>query len=662
MPSSSTSPLRFLQANLPVFGGSALLILVAVVFVVSDPERAGAVFSDVQSWIVHEMGWLYVAAVAVFLAFALGIAVSGMGRIRLGPDDAKPDFSTLSWFAMLFSAGMGIGIMFYGVAEPVLHFASPPTGEGGTVAAARQAMRLAFFHWGLHAWAVYAVVGLALAYFSFRRGLPLTVRSALYPLIGDRIHGWPGHVVDIFAVLGTMFGVATSLGLGVMQVNAGLNYLFGINISVGVQIILIAGITLVAIASVVSGIHAGIRRLSQLNLVLALLLLLFVLIAGPTVFLLGATFQNIGNYLDNVVSMTFMLYVYQPNEWIGSWTLFYWGWWISWSPFVGMFIARISRGRTIREFVLGVLLVPAGFTFLWFTAFGNTAMMMELNGSAQMVEAVQADVAVALFQFLENLPFAVISMGLATALVMTFFVTSSDSGSLVIDIITTSGALEPPIWQRVFWATLEGVVAAVLLLAGGLGALQTGAIATGFPLTIILLVVCYGLFRSLNEENQRRLGMTATHPVASHPGMPWRKRLGLLLQQPTRARAQSFLHDTVAPALESVANEIREQGLKVDSDLTEKEAFLTVYHDDDEFRYGVSLCSMPVPSFVMEIEGEREGPELTWRAEVGLNEGGGQRYDIMGYTRDQVIADLLGQYERHMNYLVTSKRDRQTDT
>lgn len=644
---------RLFQANAPVFFGSAVLILVALVFAAGDPDDAATIFASIQSWIVHEMGWFYVASVATFLIFAVGVAASSMGAIKLGPDDSVPDFSTGSWFAMLFSAGMGIGIMFYGVAEPVLHFANPPQGEGGTVEAARNAMQLAFFHWGLHAWAIYAVMGMALAYFSFRHGLPLTVRSALYPLIGDRIHGWMGHVVDIFAVFGTMFGVATSLGLGVMQVNAGLNYLFGIEISVGVQLMLIAGITLLATGSVVSGINAGIRRLSELNLALALLLMLFVLVAGPTVFLLQAAMQNTGAYLSELIGKTFTLYAYQPNDWIGSWTLFYWGWWISWSPFVGMFIARISRGRTIRQFVIGVLLVPSGFTFLWFTVFGNTALAMQLDGTAQMVDAVQADVAVALFQFLDHLPFAGISMTIATLLVVTFFVTSSDSGSLVIDIVTSGGNPEPPVWQRVFWALMEGVVAAVLLLAGGLAALQTGAIASALPLAAILLVVCYGLFTALRQETRRQQSLQFGIPVAaSHPPLAWKQRLGTLLHQPTRERALVFMRDIVAPALNDVAAEIRGRGLDADVSVSPDEVRLTVGHGaGDDFLYGVALRSVPVPSFaVTALEGEREGPDHTWRAEAALREGG-QRYDIMGYTREQVIADLLGQYERHMHYL-----------
>ncbi|MFA7639636.1 MAG: BCCT family transporter [Parvibaculum sp.] len=646
-------PSPFIQASMPVFIGSALLILAVVAFVAQNPDDAAVFFASVQNWIVKEVSWLYVAAVAAFLVLSIGIAVSSMGTIRLGPDEARPDFSTTTWLAMLFSAGMGIGIMFYGVAEPVLHFASPPVGEGGTVDAARNAMQISFFHWGLHAWAIYAITGLAFAYFAFRRGLPLTMRSALYPLIGERIYGWPGHVVDIFAVLGTMFGVATSLGLGVLQINAGLSYLFGIEMDIDVQIALIVVITLIATGSVASGVNAGIRRLSELNMVFALTLLLFVFIAGPTVFLLQAVMQNTGGYLSDIVDKTFLLYAYQPNEWIGGWTLFYWGWWISWSPFVGMFIARISRGRTIREFIVGVLLVPSGFIFLWFTIFGNTALAMQLDGTADMVDAVQQDVAVALFQFLEHLPFSTFSIGLATILVMIFFVTSSDSASLVIDMITSGGAAAPPVWQRIFWALMAGVVAAVLLLAGGLAALQTGAIASAFPLTLILLVICYGLFKALREDVQRQLGLQVGAPVVSGAVVvPWRQRLGVLLNQPTKARAFAFMKDVVTPAFNDVAEEIRQRGITAEVEIGEGESRLVAAQGtDDEFLYGITLRSVSIPSFaITALEGDRSGPDKTWRAEVILREGS-QRYDILGYSKEQVIADLLGQYERHLHYL-----------
>jgi choline/glycine/proline betaine transport protein len=398
-------------------------------------------------------------------------------------------------------------LLFFGVAEPVTHFAQPPSGEALTVDAAKNAMLFTYFHWGFQAWATYLIVGLSLAYFAFRQGLPLTIRSSLYPLIGEKIYGPIGSAVDVFAVLGTMFGVATSLGIGVTQVNAGLNYLFGVAISPEVQVLLIAAITVMATLSVITGLNGGIRRLSELNMVLAIFLLLFVLLSGPTAALLGAFVQNVGNYLGNFVPLTFNVYAYEPNEWIGDWTLFYWGWWISWSPFVGMFIARISRGRTIREFILGVLFVPAGFTFLWLSIFGNSALFLELSETGgEITSAVLSDMPTALYVFLEHLPFAPVICLLATLLIVTFFVTSSDSGSLVIDIITSGGNENPPVWQRIFWAISEGVVASVLLLAGGLGALQNAAISSALPFSIVMIFTCVGLYRALQVEGRSRVG------------------------------------------------------------------------------------------------------------------------------------------------------------
>src|SRR5690606_37980619 len=340
------------QVFYPVAGQVALLVGMAFV----APTLTEALFGAAKRWVADEAGWFTVLAVAGFLVFVVAVAASRMGRIKLGPDHSEPDYSYPTWFSMLFAAGMGIGLMYFGVAEPVMHFSAPPVGDPGTVAAARQAMRITFFHWGLHAWAVYAVVALALAYFAYRHGLPLRIRSALYPLIGERIHGWIGHTVDAFAVLGTIFGLATSLGLGVIQINSGLNYLFDVRIGTAVQVALIAGITLLATLSVFSGLDRGVRRLSEFNMLLAIALLLFVMLTGPTIHLLQALVQNTGMYVSNVFAMTFNLYAYEPTGWIGGWTLFYWGWWIAWSPFVGMFIAGMSRGRTIREFVVGVLL------------------------------------------------------------------------------------------------------------------------------------------------------------------------------------------------------------------------------------------------------------------------------------------------------------------
>ena len=488
------------------FTASGLIVLFSFLGGVFSSESA-VVFARLQNWLVVNVGWYYILVVAIFFAFIVYLALSRFANIKLGPDDSKPDYSYQSWIAMLFSAGVGIGLLFFGVAEPVTHFAQPPSGEALTVGAAKNAMLFTYFHWGFQAWATYIIVGLSLAYFAFRQGLPLTIRSSLYPLIGEKIYGPIGSAVDVFAVLGTMFGVATSLGIGVTQVNAGLNYLFGVAISPEVQVLLIAAITVMATLSVITGLNGGIRRLSELNMVLAIFLLLFVLLSGPTAALLGAFVQNVGNYLGNFVPLTFNVYAYEPNEWIGDWTLFYWGWWISWSPFVGMFIARISRGRTIREFILGVLFVPAGFTFLWLSVFGNSALFLELSETGgEITSAVLSDMPTALYVFLEHLPFATVICLLATLLIVTFFVTSSDSGSLVIDIITSGGNENPPVWQRIFWAISEGVVASVLLLAGGLGALQTAAISSALPFSIVMIFICVGLYRALQVEGRSRAG------------------------------------------------------------------------------------------------------------------------------------------------------------
>ena len=653
---SATQDKKFTDTmNVPVFFISAALILGICLFAVSDPADTATIFSDVQNFIVTDFGWLYILAVAIFVVFMVGLALSRYGDIRLGPDDAEPRYSYGSWFAMLFSAGMGIGLVFYGVAEPLQHFLRPPVGPGGTVDAARDALRITFFHWGVHAWAIYALMGLALAFFSFRHNLPLTIRSTLYPLFGEKVNGPLGHAVDIFAVLGTMFGVATSLGLGVTQVNAGANYLFGLPVSTTVQIILIAAITLMATASVVSGLDAGIKRLSELNLILAVLFMLFVLIAGPTLFLIQALVQNIGNYLSELVDMTFKLYAYEPNEWLGGWTLFYWGWWISWCPFVGMFIARVSEGRTIREFIVGVLMVPSLFTFMWMTFFGNTAIALDIGEAAGAIgQAAQDNVPVALFETLEYLPWAQLSSGIATLLVVTFFVTSSDSGSLVIDMITSGGLQEPPVWQRVFWALTEGVVAATLLLAGGLASLQTAAITSALPFTFVLMLIGYSLWRGLQMEAGRRMVRRYTPPSvpATQTFSTWQQRLSNLVRHFSRAEVRRFLKETVQPALQSVETELRNRGFDTRLDVGDDHVTLRILKDEQtEFSYAVQETEHEVQHVAFpEMPRQRGKGRHHYRADVFLLEGP-QHYTIMGYSKDQVIADVITQFERHMHFL-----------
>ncbi|MGY0561055.1 BCCT family transporter [Luteimonas sp. A277] len=641
----------------PVFYPAAILVAVLVAMSFIVPTQAEAMFTAAQAWVGQEAGWFTILAVAGFLVFIVGVAVSSLGKIRLGPDHSTPDYSYVTWFAMLFAAGMGIGLMFFGVAEPVMHYVDPPVGDPMTVAAARQSMRITFFHWGIHAWAIYGVVALSLAYFAFRHGLPLRIRSSLYPLIGERIYGPIGHAVDTFAVLGTMFGLATSLGFGVIQINAGLNYLLGIPVGVMTQVILIIVITLIATASVVSGLDKGIRRLSELNMLMAVVLLAFVLIAGPTVHLLQALVQNTGMYASNLFSMTFNLYAYEPTSWLGGWTLFYWGWWIAWSPFVGMFIARISRGRTVREFVTGVLLVPLGFTFLWMTVYGNTALhMVAIEGITGLSDAVAADTSVALFRFLEELPLTAVTSTLGVLLVAIFFVTSSDSGSLVIDMLTSKFEEESPVWQRIFWALLEGTVAIALLIAGGLGALQAATLASALPFTVIMLLMCWGLLRALRLDNMKQASIRDARALPQGAaGGRWQSRLRGLVSQPRRAEVVEFLAGQVRPALEAVAAELGAQGVQARVESDDQgggRAWLRVGHGEEmDFFYSVHLQAYDPPTFVLsDPRRRRRGDPESWRAEVHLREGG-QGYDVMGWQREEMIHDVLDQYQRHLHFL-----------
>lgn len=483
-----------------VFGLSLLIIISFVTFTLLNLQQMSQTFQTIQSTIVHHAGWFYILSVNIFLGFSIYLIFSRYGKIRIGGMNEKPEFTYWGWFSMLFSAGMGIGLVFYSVAEPIFHYISPPYGAGSSIESAKMAMQFTFFHWGFHAWGIYAIVALALAFFSFNRGLPLTIRSAFYPLLGEKIYGPIGNAIDITAAVATLFGLTTSLGLGVKQINAGLHHLFGIAESTNIQIMLIASITLLATISVVLGLKKGIKRLSELNMGIALVLMIFVFVCGPTIYLLNSFLQNIGMYTSQLIELSFWTEAYESSNWQKSWTIFYWAWWISWSPFVGMFIARISKGRTIREFILSVLLVPTLLTFVWLTVFGNTALYQEMVLCHGIVNAVNENVAVALFVLLQNLPLSFFTSLLGVLLVITFFVSSSDSASLVIDIITAGGNTNPPTIQRIFWAITEGLVAIVLLLGGGLIALQTASIITGLFFAVILLFMCFSLLKGLREE------------------------------------------------------------------------------------------------------------------------------------------------------------------
>lgn len=499
-----------LAINPPVFITSAGLLVAFLVFGSVFREAAQVALPQLLTFISSHFGWLYVVAVVIFIGVCLWLVFGPAARLRLGPDDARPDFSTLAWFAMLFGAGMGIGLVFYGVAEPMMHYVRPAVGAGQTRQAAAAALSTTFFHWGIHAWSVYALIGMAVAYFAYRKNMPLTLRSCLQPLLGRYTAGVPGHFVDISAVFGTLFGLATSLGLGALQVSAGLNKLFGYPRGFGGQLLLIAIITAAATTSLVTGVNKGIRRLSELNLLLASLLALFVFLFGPTQFQLHALVETLGRYARDIIPRSFELgstLSPQSATWTRNWTLFYWGWWIAWSPFVGMFIARISRGRTVREFVLGVLFVPTLVTFCWFSIFGGTALHLQLSGQADLASVVSSgdanQTATAIYVMLGSLPQPLLTSFVAACVVAVFFVTSSDSASFVVDMLTSGGHPDPPVWQRIFWATSEGATAVVLLLAGGektLTALQAGIVSIGLPFCLILLAIAYSLVKALGED------------------------------------------------------------------------------------------------------------------------------------------------------------------
>jgi BCCT family betaine/carnitine transporter len=490
-----------LDVHNPVFPITAVVVVVFVAGTLAFPDQAAVWFTALREWLTTRFDWVFMGSANVFLLVCLVIVVSPWGSQRLGGPDAQPDFSRPSWFAMLFAAGMGIGVMFYGVLEPVNHFLSPPLvpdAEGAERVAAL-AMAGTILHWGLHPWGIYALVGLALAFFHYNRGLPLSIRAAFHPLLGERVWGWSGHLIDVLAVFATLFGLAASLGVGAQQASAGLAYLFGLPDDMTTRLLVIAGITSVALVSVLRGIDGGVKLLSEINIGAAALLFLFVLVAGPTVQLLGDIVHNTGTYLYFLPAL---------SSWVGredmyfmhDWTTFYWSWWIAWSPFVGMFIARVSRGRTIREFIVCALLIPSFVCIAWMTVFGHFAIDQYLDGYGGVAATVQ-DWApeLAMFRFLEALPFTAVTSTVAIVLVMVFFITSMDSGSLVIDTITAGGKVDTPVAQRVFWCAFGGLLAAALMLGGGLVSLQALTLASGFPFCLVLLVLSWSLIVGLRE-------------------------------------------------------------------------------------------------------------------------------------------------------------------
>ena len=651
----------------PVVVPALLLLGVLLVFCGAYPDSADALFSGAQAWVVGHFDWFYTASVTTFLLFLVLVAASRFGDIRLGPDDAVPEFSFVSWTAMLFAAGMGIGLMYFGVGEPLQHYLKPPTAIGGTPAAAREALESTFFHWGFHAWAVYGTMGLVLAYFGFRYNLPLTLRSGLYPLLKDRINGPIGHGVDAFALVGTIAGIATTLGYGALQLAAGLHKVTGWDTSTpGFQVGIIALVVMLAGISAVTGLDKGVRILSEFNLSLSFVLLGFVIIAGPTVFLFQALSENIGNYLSSLARLSLRTFAYEPTRdpgWFGGWTILYWAWWISWSPFVGMFIARISRGRTIREFVVGVLLVPTAFNLLWMTAFGNGAIWVDTHIAGGALAQTVGNVDALLFRFFEYLPWAGPVSWLAILLIAVFFVTSADSGAYVVDSIASRGDPRSPVWQRLFWAVVLGATATVLLLAGGLKALQAMTLVAALPVALIMLVLCYGLWRGLVADQAHSMQDLA--PATNFwSGQHWRKRLEQIVHDTTENDVRSFLQSTVLPAMHDVARELRERGVEADvhdslavsgeQGATDMVRLTLPDPEMRDFVYGVKAVHRPVPVFLV-----REASRTVAREEVYVPmtffADGRLGYDIQYLRREEIIVDILRHYERHRGVLADQR-------
>jgi len=661
-PSATPSTPTPIRMNPPVFYGAAILILLFAAVVIGFPQRAGEWLLAAQTWASQTVGWYYLLAMTLYLIFVVVTALSGYGKIKLGADHDEPEFSYLSWAGMLFAAGISITLFFFCVSEPLTHFLQPPQGEAGTQEAARQAMELLFLHWGLHGWGVFALVAMALAYFAYRHNLPLALRSALYPLIGKRINGPIGYTVDCFGIIATVFGLGADMGFGVLQLNSGLDYLYAIPHTHAVQMVLIVLMMGAAISVAVSGVDKGIRILSDINMLLACSLLLFVLFAGPTQHLLNTLVQNVGDYLGHLPGKSFDLYAYGgPSDWLGSWTVFYWAWWIAWAPFVGLFIARISRGRTIREFVFGVLFIPLGFTLAWMSIFGNSALEQALGGASELGRVAIEQPSMALYQMLQNYPWSRAVITVTVLVSFVFFVTSADSGTVVLSTLSAHGGSaddDGPKWLRVFWGSVTALVTGGLLFAGSIDALKSAVVLTSLPFSLILLLMMWGLHKAFYMESQRQRARShSLAPLMSGNGKRsggWKRRLSQAVHFPSRDEVYRFMNDVVRPAISEVSEVFREKGLAVDAQLDPGNASLSLeigHGDQHRFLYQVLMRGYFTPSFARAgMGGLHLKNRRYFRAEVHLAEGS-QDYDLMGYTKEQIINDMLDQYERHLQFL-----------
>ena len=648
--------------NKVVFYFSATLILLFSIITILFNEQANQVIINILNWVSRTFSWYYLLAATLYLVFIVFIACSRYGEIKLGPKHSKPEFSLLSWSAMLFSAGIGIDLMFFSVAEPLSHYMNPPVGEGETFEAARQSMVWTLFHYGLTGWSMYALIGVALGYFSYRYNLPLTIRSALYPIFGKRINGPIGHTVDTAAVLGTIFGIATTCGIGVVQLNYGLHVLFDLPENIWIQAALIAVAVIITIISVTAGVNKGIRILSEINIYVSIGLLLFILFVGNTEFLLAALIQNFGDYISQFPKLSLTSFPFeQPKEWMNSWTLFFWAWWIAWSPFVGLFLARISRGRTIREFVTGTLVIPLLFTLTWLSIFGNSALYSVIfDGNTQLATTVLENPAHGFYDLLAQYPGFMFTAGVATITGLLFYVTSADSGALVLGNFTTKFTNiehDSPRWLSVFWAIAIGLLTLAMLMANGVTALQNTTIIMGLPFSFVIFFVMAGLYKSLRLEDFRQAStsLNAAPVVGNVDILNWKKRLSRVMLHPSLSQTRTMLDNVCKPAIEAVATELIDKGIQVNIQEKSLEEEPELYHldltiqldEEENFVYEIWPVRYDTPNF--SSRGKRT-KRYYYRLESYLFEGS-QGNDLVGYSKEQVINDILDKYERHMMYL-----------
>ncbi|ENW24404.1 MULTISPECIES: choline transporter [Acinetobacter] len=648
--------------NKVVFYFSATLILLFSIITILFNEQANQVIINILNWVSRTFSWYYLLAATLYLVFIIFIACSRYGEIKLGPKHSKPEFSLLSWSAMLFSAGIGIDLMFFSVAEPLSHYMNPPVGEGETFEAARQSMVWTLFHYGLTGWSMYALIGVALGYFSYRYNLPLTIRSALYPIFGKRINGPIGHTVDTAAVLGTIFGIATTCGIGVVQLNYGLHVLFDLPENIWIQAALIAVAVIITIISVTAGVNKGIRILSEINIYVSIGLLLFILFVGNTEFLLAALIQNFGDYISQFPKLSLTSFPFeQPKEWMNSWTLFFWAWWIAWSPFVGLFLARISRGRTIREFVTGTLVIPLLFTLTWLSIFGNSALYSVIfDGNTQLATTVLENPAHGFYDLLAQYPGFMFTAGVATITGLLFYVTSADSGALVLGNFTTKFTNiehDSPRWLSVFWAIAIGLLTLAMLMANGVTALQNTTIIMGLPFSFVIFFVMAGLYKSLRLEDFRQAStsLNAAPVVGNVDILNWKKRLSRVMLHPSLSQTRTMLDNVCKPAIEAVATELIDKGIQVNIQEKSLEEEPELYHldltiqldEEENFVYEIWPVRYDTPNF--SSRGKRT-KRYYYRLESYLFEGS-QGNDLVGYSKEQVINDILDKYERHMMYL-----------